>query len=202
MLGRKQFQIPSFDVTGLEGVVTSRVEKATQVKMKIFKMIANIVPTLVGMLPKSIVQWPQDLFKNIQLADTNFATPNNVDMMLGTQAYAEILLSGVLKEGGYLAQNTKLGWIISGKSDSEPINSNPRKTLFCLSTRKAEEPDEMLKKFWEIEELPKKKKKFTPEEIECEKVFNESYRRLADGRPQVKLPFKENPYEVLGQSRN
>lgn len=206
MLGRKQFQIPSFDVTGLEGVVTSRVEKATQVQMlieeKSLEMNANIVTTLVGMLPKAIVQWPKNLFKNIKLADTNFANPNNVDIMLGTQAYTEILLNGVLKEGGYLAQNTKLGWIISGKSDIEPNNSNPRRTLLCLNTRKAEEPDETLKKFWEIEEVPRKKKKFTTEEIECEKVFNESYRRLADGRPQVKLPFKENPFEVLGQSRN
>lgn len=38
--------------------------------------------------------------------------------MLGSKVYTEILLEGVLKERGYIAQNTKLGWIISGKSDN------------------------------------------------------------------------------------
>ncbi len=206
MLGRKQISITPFDVTGLQEIVTSRVEKSTLVQMvieeQILEMEANIVPTLVGMLPKAIVQWPRDLFKNIQLADTNFATPNNVDIMLGTRAYTEILLEGVLKEGGYLAQNTKLGWIISGKGDCESSYSNPRRMLLCLNSRETNEPDTLLKKFWEIEEAPRKQNKFTPEEIECEKVFKESYRQLDDGRPQVKLPFKENPSETLGESRN
>lgn len=86
MLGGKVFSIPSFVVTGLEEVVTSRVEKAMHIQMiideKTLDMDANIVPNLSGMLPKAEVTWPKELFKNIILADTNFATPNNVDIML------------------------------------------------------------------------------------------------------------------------
>lgn len=137
MLGTKQESIPSFDVTGLECVVTTKVEKSTRLKMIIednepLTLEANIVNNLIGMLPKSIQRWPKDLFKNIKLADPNFATPSNVDMMLGSKVYADILLGGVLKEKGYLAQNTKLGWIISGKSD-ETVQHNKQK--ICGFTR-------------------------------------------------------------------
>lgn len=206
MLGGILFGISAFDVTGLEGAVTSRVEKSTSIQMiienEVIDIDANIVPTLVGMLPKTIVQWPKELFKNIKLADTNFATPNNVDIMLGTKEYTQILLEGVLKEGGYLAQNTKVGWIISGKSEENATVSNTRRMLLCMHTQKEEQPDDILKKFWEMEEAPRKKKRFTNEEMKCEEVFKKSYRRLSDGRPQVRLPFKENPSENLGESRN
>lgn len=74
--------------------------------------------------------------------------------------------------------------------------------FLCMHTQKEEQPDEILKKFWEMEEAPRKKKKFTNEEMKCEEVFKKSYRRLSDGRPQVRLPFKENPSENLGGSRN
>lgn len=53
-----------------------------------------------------------------------------------------------------------------------------------------------------MEEAPRTKKQLTDEEKKCEKVFTESYRRMEGGRPQVKLPFKANPEEVLGESRN
>lgn len=136
------------------------------------------------------------------LGGRNFATPNNFDIMLGTKVYTEIILGGMLKEGGYLAQNTKLGWIISGKGEelSTPV---PRRMLLCLHTReKEDQADEILKRFWEIEDAPKRKRRLTTEEENCEKIFVESYRKLSDGRRQVKLPFKENPREALGESRN
>lgn len=206
MLGGVQFGISSFDVTGLNGVVTSRVEKATNVQMviesEVFDMNANIVKTLVGVLPKTIVKWPRELFKNLKLADSNFATPNNVDIMLGTKAYSQILLDGVVKEGGYLAQNTKVGWIISGKGEDSAMTANSKRMLLCIHTENEERSDDILRKFWEMEEAPRRKKKLTNEEVKCEEIFKGSYRRLSDGRPQVKLPFKEDPSESLGESRN
>lgn len=205
MLGGEVLSIPAFEVTGLSGVVTSKIEKATQFGMviddEILNVNANIVQSLVGLLPKAAVNCKMDLFRNIKLADSNFATPNNVDVLLGTKVYYEILLGGVLKEGGYLAQNTKLGWIISGKEDEPSTTPKPKKNLMCLHTQRTVQPDEILKKFWEMEEAPRKKRKFTEEERKCEEIFNQSYRRMEDGRPQVKLPFKESPQIALGESR-
>lgn len=123
--------------------------------------------------------------------------------MLGTKAYVQLLLEGVLKEGGYLAQNTKVGWIICGKGEEDSTVSNTKRVFVCRHKQEEkEETDVILKKFWEMEEAPRKKKRLTKEEMKCEEVFKKSYRRLDDGRPQVRLPFKENPSENLGQSRN
>lgn len=58
MLGGKQVSVQPFEVTGLEGIITSRVEKSTQLRMfieenQILEMDAHIVKELVGVLPKA-----------------------------------------------------------------------------------------------------------------------------------------------------
>lgn len=204
MLGLKQTSIPAFEVTGLGDAVTSTVRKATKFEMIIqqtesMEVEANVVSTLIEILPKTNVAWPKDLFQNIELADPTFATPGNIDIMLGGQHYAELILDGMLKKNGYLAQNTKLGWIISGKSTTE---ERPMQRSTCLITRTNPSTDEILEKFWKIEEQPKTQNHFSKEEQKCEEIFKASYRRTAEGRVQVKLPFKEVPSEELGASRN
>lgn len=205
MLGLKQNSIPSFDVTGLcDTIITSSISKAATFEVVVnqnesMEVEANIVKSLIAVLPKTEIAWPKELFRNITFADPNFATSGNVDVLLGSQQYTELILDGMLKNGGYLAQNTKLGWIISGKgNENDQSNRHP----LCLITRTKSNADEMLKKFWEIEEPPKMRKYFTSEEEKCEEVFKKSYRRTSEGRVQVKLPFKENPAESLGASRN
>lgn len=133
MLGLKLASIPAFEVTGLGDAVTSTVGKATKFEMIVqltesMEVEANVVKNLIEILPKTNVAWPKNLFENIQLADPTFATPGNIDVMLGGQQYAELILDGMLKKNGYLAQNTKLGWIISGKSNGS--EQNQRKS-FC-----------------------------------------------------------------------
>lgn len=118
--------------------------------------------------------------------------------MLGTKAYCQILLEGVVKECGYLAQNTKVGSIISGKAEEYAATSNTKIMFLCIHKKEEERPNDILRRFWEMEEAPRTKKKLTNEEMKCEQVFKHSYRRLSDGRPQV----KENPSESLGESRN
>lgn len=204
MLNLKQNSIPAFDVTGLGDAITSTVRKATRFEMLVdqketLEVEANIVTSLIGVLPKADVAWPKNLFENITLADPTFATPGNVDVMLGAQHYAELLLDGMLKKDGYLAQNTKLGWIISGKSN---VDQHPIQRSTCLLTRSIQNTDEILKKFWEMEERPRGQKHFTKEENKCEEIFKNSYRRTPEGRVQVKLPFKENPFDAFGGSRN
>lgn len=211
MLRLKQVQIPPFEVVGMDDVVTAKINKALKFEMVIdqknsLEIEASIVKNLVGMLPRTEVKWPKDLFKNLKLADPNFATPNNIDVMLGGKTYAELLLERILKEGGYLAQNTKLGWIISGQCDQQ--SRQPKQKATCLHNRIVQSPqesnetDNILMKFWEMEEMPRKQRKRNQEEFDCEQSFKQSYRRLDDGRVQVKLPFKEKPNEVLGESRS
>lgn len=60
------------------------------------------MPNLVGILPRAEKQWPENIFSNITLADPSFATPNNVDIMLGNSVYTHVIKPGVLKEEGYV----------------------------------------------------------------------------------------------------
>ncbi len=210
MLNLKTNSISPFEVTGLEEVVTSTIKSNTEFEMliettEVIKVDAFIVPNLIGFLPKAEAKWPNDIFKNIKLADPTFATPGNVDIMLGGRIYTKVIMDGLLKQGGYVAQNTKLGWIISG-SEETSLAKNPS---VCLHTKFAShktdserDAKEILLKFWEMEEPPKPKKRLTQEEEECESSFQSSYNRMADGRVQVRLPFKQDPATVLGQSRN
>lgn len=154
-------------------------------------------------MPRSEPQELKEAFTNLKLADPDFATTKNIDVMLGGKIYAEIMLSGVLKENGLLAQNTKIGWIISGNCQQQSHGQRSK----CLHTRIVSSPKEvietevLLQRFWEMDKEPRRHKKLTEEEAECEKIFKQSYRRLKNGRVQVKLPFKENPSNVLGESR-
>ena len=58
-----------------------------------------------------------------------------------------------------------------------------------------------LSKFWQLEEVPKYQK-FSAEEIACEKHFVETTKRLANGRFQVELPFKNETPPNLDFTRS
>lgn len=52
----------------------------------------------------------------LALADVTYETPGKIDLLLGAEVYAEILMPGLVKgpSGSPMAQQTKLGWILSG----------------------------------------------------------------------------------------
>jgi len=68
-----------------------------------------------------------------------------------------------------------------------------------LVTEAEEKMDQQLTKFWEIEEVDTQKEISEQDKI-CEEFFNHTTKRTADGRYEVRLPFKEDP-TILGDSR-
>ncbi|XP_052759046.1 uncharacterized protein LOC128202504 [Galleria mellonella] len=116
-----------------------------------FKVQAFVLSKLTSILPerKVIVElWSE--FSNINLADPLFHTPNKIDILLGADVYSQILLDGVIKgpPGVPIAQQTTLGWIISG-----PVNlnkNNIQRPLISMHIAHVSEGD-LLKKFWELE---------------------------------------------------
>ncbi|CAH2109065.1 unnamed protein product [Euphydryas editha] len=119
-------------------------------------------------------------------------------MLLGADVYGEILQNGVKKSphGNLLAQNTLFGWILSGKIEQESVKEN------ILNLHVQVREDELLKKFWEIENEPNSiEKRLTEEEKLCEKLYEETTLRRKDGRFVVRLPFKTiDPQCQYGQS--
>ncbi|XP_037823546.1 uncharacterized protein LOC119611923 [Lucilia sericata] len=60
--------------------------------------------------------------------------------------------------------------------------------------------DELLRKFWEVEEVPKSVKIFSDEEAETELHYQRNVSRLENGRYMVRLPLKENI--KIGESKS
>ncbi|KAJ0169482.1 hypothetical protein K1T71_015069 [Dendrolimus kikuchii] len=135
----------------------------------------------------------------IKLADPTYMNPGKIDVLLGAEVYCDILLNGVMKhpQGHLLAQNTILGWIISGRVSQEVTTPN------VISLHVQTRVDDLLKQFWEVEnEPPSIKKKMTIDEKRCEELYESTTVRARDGRYIVRLPFNsDNPECQYGEHK-
>nr|CAH7716528.1 unnamed protein product [Callosobruchus chinensis] len=102
---------------------------------------------------------------NIQLADPDFDTPQSIDILIGANAFWDLLSQGRISLGAHLPvlHNTHLGWVIAGAMDI-PVS----KSHCNLSTNIAIQ--DQLTKFWEVEEVSTKKP-WSVEENLCEEHF-------------------------------
>ncbi|GFT34798.1 integrase catalytic domain-containing protein [Trichonephila clavipes] len=133
----------------------------------------------------------------IELADSNFHMPGQIDILIGSELFFEILNpeQHYLQEGNVILQNTKFGYLVTGTlPQSQQANC-------CLIS----EPslDITVKKFFELESLPHDSKEITKSEegIYCEEHFVSTYKRDETGRFIVRFPLKENAETLLGYSK-
>lgn len=110
-----------------------------------------------------------------------------------------LILEGIRKgkRNEPIAQNTILGWILSGpissSSSPAPVYTHHGAIHFNL--------DLTLRRFWEIEDLPLTIH-LNSEEKQCEDHFLATHTRNEQGRYIVRLPFKVNFHHNLGDSRS
>ncbi|KAL7723756.1 hypothetical protein ACLKA6_002573, partial [Drosophila palustris] len=140
---------------------------------------------------------------NLCLADPNYFVPQGIDMLLGSDIYDELMLSEVHRgpTGAPLAQNTTLGYIVSGKISgrASPISSY---TVKISRNEASNELEDLLQRFWELEQFDKESADLSEEERWCEEFFVRTHRRLPSGKYIVRLPFL-TPLDstmVLGES--
>lgn len=135
--------------------------------------------------------------QNLELADPNYSTPGNIDVLLGADIYGQIIIAGLVKGpmGSPIAQNTHLGWILFGKI------GETQKSSVTTSYHITSDPlESTLKKFWEIEEVSTTRL-LTSEENACEDIFDTMHTRNKEGRFEVQLQFNVS-IGSLGDSRN
>lgn len=140
--------------------VKSRIDPSFVVTVK-----AYVLKKLTTLLPERKVM-PNVLttISSLDSADPLFDTPNKIDLLLGAEVFGQILLEGIIKgpPGLPIAQNTRLGWILSGQIGEEFNQSETcHNSVVSLHSTLTDE-NEILKKFWELESEPN-----------CE--FNRSY---------------------------
>ncbi|XP_047988416.1 uncharacterized protein LOC125228022 [Leguminivora glycinivorella] len=152
----------------------------------------------------NVQKWSE--IEDLPLADPEYSTPGKIDILLGAEVYAEIILAGLFKKraegrkGTMIAQNTMLGWIVSGRAVR---GSETQVSTRLISMHVHIQEDDLLKKFWEMENEPNSiEKEMTKSEQQCEEFFNSTTVRDDDGRLVVRLPFStEDPKCQYGNSK-
>ncbi|XP_055850540.1 uncharacterized protein LOC129915103 [Episyrphus balteatus] len=133
---------------------------------------------------------------NLSLADPWFSIPGKIDLLLGADVYASIILEGLVKKkiGSPVAQQTELGWILTGsfRSEGQQTKQTVQNHFNAIMAE--------VRRFWEIEENLDYRK-LTLEEEKCQQHYNETFQRKEDGRYEVQLPFKNNIRPILGDSK-
>ena len=198
-LPRKKCSIPVGALDDLN-TITKHITQLT------FKSIHNsfqktimclTVPDISKLVPSEpIPRETIDIPSNLPLADPNFYKPAPVDLLIGAGPTLSMFCIGQIdlsNRGEDLClQKTRLGWVIGGS----PGNSQTHmREIKCHLS----DLHNSINRFWEIEEV-RTHRKFSEEELKCEKHFQHHVTRDKSGRYIVALPFK-NDKLVLGESR-
>lgn len=126
--------------------------------------------------------------------------------------YGDIICDGVRQGqvGQPIAQNSVFGWVISGPVNS-PVDDNSSLSANHVISRalprisshhifSAPSLEQELRRFWEIEEIPRQTS-LSLDEQQCEEHFRATHIRDSDGRYIVRLPFKKGPPIDIGHSK-
>jgi len=151
--------------------------------------ILYALPVIVNTLPSQMIDCSQlTLPKHIKnkLADLNFHVPGNIDLLLGSEVFFNILGTERWSFSDHASlHHTQFGWIVAGKL---PIihHTNAISSINMLSSSA-------------LSLFTNQISQRTSEEVEKEKHFRSTTRRNPDGRFVVKLPVLQDP-KVLGDS--
>ncbi|GFW19515.1 integrase catalytic domain-containing protein [Trichonephila clavipes] len=199
-----KFKSANQSITGINGITQSSKYSANiEVSNRDYTFARNVqfslLPKIIDAIPVSKLNISDlNIPASIELADSNFHMPGQIDILRGSELFFEILNPEqyYLQEGNVILQNTKFGYLVTGTLPQSQQQAN-----CCLIS----EPslDITVKKFFELESLPDDSKEITKseEEIYCEEHFVSTYKRDKTGRFIVRLPIKENAETLLGYSK-
>lgn len=164
----------------------------------ITQVSAHVMKKLTSLLPSKAIDISQiPGLSTLKLSDPHLNEPGPIDLLLGAEVYALIVIEGLRKFGSLIAQNSRLGWLVSGTTKTK-TDSSSQCSIRVHTT--LVEVDQLLRKFWELEEVSTKETPTTLLDKYCEAHFKETHSRNEEGRYIVRLPFKEGYEERLGDS--
>ncbi|GFY27749.1 DUF1758 domain-containing protein [Trichonephila clavipes] len=199
-----KFRSANQSITGINGITqASKYSAKIEVSNRDYTFARNVqfslLPKITDAIPVSKLNISDlNIPASIKLADSNFYMPGQIDILIGSELFFEILdpEQHYLQEGNVILQNTKFGYLVTGTLPQSQQQAN-----CCLIS----EPSLYItvKKFFELESLPDDSKEITKseEEIYCEEHFVSTYKRDKTGRFIVRLPIKENAETLLGYSK-
>ncbi|XP_070518860.1 uncharacterized protein [Cardiocondyla obscurior] len=163
---------------------------------------ALILDSLTAYAPKRAVPLGSlSYLTGLTLADPNPTQSGPIHLIIGADLYGDLLREGLRKgqTGQPIAQNTALGWVLSG-----PLRATddrlPSPQLLAHHCTPLLDLDASLRQFWEVEEIPAIQN-LNPRDAQCEDHFLTTHSRDSDGRYIVRLPFISPIPRALGDSR-
>ena len=164
------------------------------------EVTAVVVPCISCDLPLHPV--PFDATWNhlvdIPLADPEFGCPCRIDILLGVDVLVDTPLDGwrIGPPDSPIIFETEFAWVLAGRLDS--YNSGRHIASHHASFVTG---DDLLRKFWKIEESLKSEMALSPEERSVVQYFKDNHHRTETGRFVVPLP-KMPHAKPLGESRS
>lgn len=124
-----------------------------------------------------------DHLRGLKLSDPNFGNPGYIDLLIGADVWGLIVKDGFINGNANEphAQNTHLGWVISGPVDL--FHCNLARSLHMRANQELE-----LTRIWQLEE-PIGAEGDSQLVDKCEKHYISTVKRQADGRYVVDIPF-------------
>ncbi|WP_253302631.1 DUF1759 domain-containing protein [Wolbachia endosymbiont of Psylliodes chrysocephala] len=180
-------------ITNIKYKAKTLIKSRTSAFMKELSFL--VLPKLTERIPSfdfDINLFPLINNKTISLADPNFNLAQDIDLLLGANIFYELLCPNQIKlrNSNLILQETTLGWIFTGTIYLNHLNDRN----ICNFSREAdtnvsnESLNELLKKFWEIEEVPNKPI-LSPEAQLAEQYYSQTTTRDSNGKFIVRLPF-------------
>jgi hypothetical protein len=161
---------------------------------------AIVVPKVTCDLPTHPVSYNLEWehLTDLALSDPTFGLPGRVDALLGIDVFVEVLLDGrrTGPPGSPVAFNTEFGWVLGGNVES----LTPKPQIIGHHTLVSSIED-ILRKFWEIEEAPTNEVTLSLEERTVLHHYQSTHSRTPDGRFMVHLP-KKSDARSIGESRS
>ena len=172
---------PHFDAStqlSVDGLIIDRIS-------------ADVTPT-----PIAVEQFKG--LSHLIMADDYQKTPDRIDVAVGTEYFARMIQDGHVHgpDKSWVALSTMLGYVIMGRVPAAVGNAGTTSTAFFVEAAPLEE---MVQRFWSLEEFPGEKPR-SAEDRACEEHFKDTHTRDESGRFIVALPFKESP-AALGDSK-
>lgn len=166
---------------------------------------ALVLPTITSFLPSKRIRpqsWPH--IQGLVLADPTYHTPGEIDLLIGSDMAAAILLPEMKigRPSEPVALNSHLGWLLYGRAD-EPIGLRNVNCHHLKIEDRIDTIETMVRGFFEHEQVPAQRT-LSEEEQWTVDFFKRTHIRQENGKYQVRLPLKSlcDPSQTLGKSEH
>ena len=157
------------------------------------QITAATMPAVTRGQPQSPAKGVRNLphIKDKHLADNQFDVPGKVDILLGLDIWADILLPRLAKRPPG-ASHTVFGWAIAGSyTPDESVNQQSAPVHYCaFATHQAADP--LLSKPCELEEIPKTPQLLQPEKQKTETAITHKTITISPPDISFQLPAEES----------